>query len=133
MGNLLLPLPFAFAVAFFVVIPEEPALSEAEWGICFCFCPSPLPLPFLLSFPKGICFCFCPSPLPLPFCCHSRRESASAFALRLCRCLFVVIPEGNLLLLLPCAFAVAFLVVIPEGNLLLLLPFAFAVAFCCHS
>ena len=23
--------------AFLVVIPEEPALSEAEWGICFSF------------------------------------------------------------------------------------------------
>jgi hypothetical protein len=28
------PSLFAFA-AFLVVIPEEPALSEAEWGICF--------------------------------------------------------------------------------------------------
>jgi hypothetical protein len=26
---------FAFALAFLVVIPEEPALSEVEWGICF--------------------------------------------------------------------------------------------------
>jgi hypothetical protein len=25
-------------VAFLVVIPEEPALSEVEWGTCFCPC-----------------------------------------------------------------------------------------------
>jgi hypothetical protein len=28
-----------FALAFLVVIPEEPALSEAERGICFCLLP----------------------------------------------------------------------------------------------
>jgi hypothetical protein len=27
----------AVALAFLVVIPEEPALSEVEWGICCCF------------------------------------------------------------------------------------------------
>jgi hypothetical protein len=32
-----LPVAFAFAVAFLVAIPEEPALSEVEWGICYCF------------------------------------------------------------------------------------------------
>jgi hypothetical protein len=31
-------LAVADALAFLVVIPEEPALSEVEWGICFCLC-----------------------------------------------------------------------------------------------
>jgi hypothetical protein len=35
---LLLLLLFAVAFAFLVVIPQEPALSEVEWGICFCRC-----------------------------------------------------------------------------------------------
>jgi hypothetical protein len=33
---------FVFAFALLVAIPEEPALSEVEWGIC-CSLPSPKP------------------------------------------------------------------------------------------
>jgi hypothetical protein len=48
---------------FLVVIPEEPALSEVEWGLCCLpslFFVKPerdllLPLSFWLSSPKGIC------------------------------------------------------------------------------
>jgi hypothetical protein len=32
------PLPLPLPFAFLVVIPEEPALSEVEWGICFPLC-----------------------------------------------------------------------------------------------
>ena len=39
------PPHFRFAVAFLVVIPEEPALSEVEWGICFSFHPTKPLLP----------------------------------------------------------------------------------------
>jgi hypothetical protein len=58
-----------------------------------------------LSFPKE----------SASFVCHSRRESAVAFAF------WFVIPEGNLLLSSPFWF------VIPEGNLQLPLPFWFVI------
>ena len=97
----------AFAFAFLVVIPAGnlllplPLLSSLSFpqGICFCCC---FCFPWL-SFPQGICFCCC-------FCfprCHSRRESASAFAFAF----LVVIPAGNLLLLLPLLFSLSF----PQG------------------
>jgi hypothetical protein len=74
----------AFAVAFLSVIPAGNLLLLLL-----------LPLPFCLSFPEGICFCFC---CCLCFSvCHSRRESASAFAVAFV--FLSVIPEGNLLLL----------------------------------
>jgi hypothetical protein len=34
-----LMIAFVFAFAFLLVIPEEPALNEVEWGICFCLLP----------------------------------------------------------------------------------------------
>jgi hypothetical protein len=33
----------AVALVFLVVIPEEPALSEVEWGTCCCICRRPIP------------------------------------------------------------------------------------------
>ncbi len=120
-GNLLLPLSLLSSLSF----PQ---------GICFCFCLC-LCFPWL-SFPQGICFCFC-----LCLCfprCHSRRESASAFAFAFLGChsrresasaivfaFLVVIPAGNLLLPLPLLFSLSF----PQG-------ICFCCCFCfprCHS
>jgi hypothetical protein len=97
--NPLLPLPVLFHPPFIrrpshslsSCHPAEPALSEAEWGICCCVAcplfrppelsssrPKPLttckqtcgeirlPLPFLLSSPQGICCCRCLTSVPPP-------------------------------------------------------------------
>jgi hypothetical protein len=88
---------FFVAVAVAVVVAVAVAVAVAFW----------------LSFPQGICFCCCRCCCRCFSCCHSRRESA--FAVAVAVAFLVVIPEGNLLLLLP--LPLLFFPPFPQENL----------------
>ena len=73
-------------------------LSVIPEGNLLLLLPLPLPLLFCLSFPKGICCCIRSCRCPCLSVCHSRRESAVAFAIAVAFAFLSVIPKGNLLL-----------------------------------
>jgi hypothetical protein len=136
----LLPSKFVFLV----VIPEEPALSEVEWGTCCCRCLS-------CCHPVGICCCPCsfsdshnssgahralpdewdvnhpPTTEPLP-------RFAFAFVVALAFLLLVILSEAKnprILLLLLLLFLLLFFLPLPLPlRLLLLLPLPLPLRLC---